>query len=63
MKKLIVICAITGELLVGVKAGDKYTNFDGEVEVTNSVKLELVSYEPVKIFVDRDTVIQMVPVK
>ena len=52
----------TNEVLVGVKNGDKYSNFDGLMKINkgDNVCLELVSYEKVSLLnIKNDTIIKM----
>ena len=50
----------TNETLVGVKIGDKYTNFDGNVKVKKGdYNLDFISYQNIKILIDHDTIIYL----
>lgn len=45
MKKIIIICALTGELLAGAKVGENYSDLNGEVYANVSDTVQLISYQ------------------
>lgn len=63
---IITIIDNNNEKLTGVKNGNKYSNFDGELAINkgDSVLLELVSYEIINIEnIENDTIIKMINIK
>lgn len=54
MRKVVIICALTGELLTGAKVGDEYSDFNGEVNAKMADTVHMVSYKDA--VVESDTV-------